>query len=150
MKVIEKRCDSAEETLAFGEAVGKLLKGGEVIELRGDIGAGKTTFVRGLARGIDSDDHVSSPTFTVRNEYKGRIVLHHLDLYRLHEPGIVEHELSEILGLPDESVVIEWAETVENILPESRIVMQFVSPDEKLRLITVEVPHGLEYIEAAL
>lgn len=146
MRVIEKQCDSVDATLKLGEAIGKSLKGGEIIELRGDIGAGKTTFVRGLVSGIESSDHVSSPTFTVKNTYEGRILLHHLDLYRLHEPGVVEHELTEIIGLPNEAVVIEWAETVEDALPESRMIMKFVSPEENLRLIAIELPPELEYI----
>lgn len=150
MNVIEKRCNSAEETRALGQSIGGMLKGGEVIELQGDVGAGKTTFVRGLAKGIDSNDHVSSPTFTLKNTYTGRIVLHHLDLYRLHEPGLVQHELNEILGLPNETVVIEWAETVGDTLPEARAIIKFVSPEENLRLITIELPLELDYIGEAL
>ena len=150
MKSTEKRCNSVEETLALGESIGKLLRGGEIIELQGDVGAGKTTFVRGLAAGIGSKDHVSSPTLTVRNVYQGRITLHHLDLYRLHEPGLIEHELHEIIDQAHDSIVVEWAETLHDTLPEARVTLSFLAPEETLRVITVESPPELSYIEDAL
>lgn len=150
MKPITTHCKSAEEMIECGERLGKLLKGGEIIELRGDVGAGKTTFVRGLARGIGSGDHVSSPTFTVSNVYNGHVMLHHLDLYRLADPGLMAHELAEIIDLPGESVVIEWAETVQNILPPEHIVISFLAPQENERVISVVLPEVYGYLAEAL
>src|SRR5688572_15811906 len=79
----------------FAETIGSQLKGGEIIELIGDVGAGKTTFARGLARGVGSTDRVTSPTFTVSNVYEsGRIILKHYDFYRLNDLAIIKNELA--------------------------------------------------------
>ena len=99
-----------EETSAAGERFAARLKPGEVVLLYGDLGAGKTAFVRGLAKGLGaSADDVSSPTFTLIQEYRGRVTLHHVDLYRLN-PSEAEDlgldELAEGTGI----VAIEWAE----------------------------------------
>jgi tRNA threonylcarbamoyladenosine biosynthesis protein TsaE len=101
---------SEEETSAIGEALAGRLADGDLIAIHGALGAGKTAFVRGLARGLGiRDDDVSSPTFTLIQEYRGRLTLYHVDLYRLE----AEREVEE-LGLDDlllEGVVaIEWAE----------------------------------------
>src|SRR3546814_310559 len=86
---------SAAETEALAEQLAKNLRGGEAIELISDLGGGKTTFVRGLARGLDIKSQVTSPTFTVNREYSGRLRLHHYDFYRLNVAGIMSAELSE-------------------------------------------------------
>lgn len=102
--------ESEEQTAAAGERLAADLKPGDVVLLFGDLGAGKTAFVRGLARGLGaSGDEVSSPTFTLVQEYTGRIQLFHVDLYRL-EPGEVDDlGLDELVG-GDGVVAIEWAE----------------------------------------
>src|SRR5689334_25117700 len=106
-------------TEQLGEAIGERLKGGEVIELVSDLGGGKTTFVRGLARGFGSSDRVASPTFTISKVYKsGSKELHHFDFYRLQESGLIAHELEEIIHDPMCTVVVEWAAVVKNVLPE--------------------------------
>jgi tRNA threonylcarbamoyladenosine biosynthesis protein TsaE len=99
------------ETVAAGEALGRELKAGNVVLLHGDLGAGKTAFVRGLARGIGANpDEVSSPTFTIVQEYEGSsATLYHVDLYRL-EPGEVDDLGLEDLVSSDGIVAIEWAE----------------------------------------
>ena len=102
---------SPEETEAAGERLGQSLRAGDVVLLYGDLGAGKTAFVRGLARGVGaSSDDVTSPTFTLIQEYAGgRATLHHVDLYRL-EPNEVDDLGLEDLVLGDGIVAIEWAE----------------------------------------
>lgn len=106
--------NSLKETHDFARAWGLKLKGGEVIQLVGDVGAGKTTFVQGLADGAGTKDHVSSPTFTICNTYRGRLIIHHLDFYRLHNDQLIEQELAGLLdGVA--VVVLEWAQNVNHI-----------------------------------
>jgi tRNA threonylcarbamoyladenosine biosynthesis protein TsaE len=116
--------DSPEATEAVAEIIGKNLRGGEVIELTSDLGGGKTTFVRGLARGFGSPDRVSSPTFTISKVYKsGDRELHHFDFYRLPEAGLIAHELAEVIDDPSCAVVIEWGEIVQGVLPKERLTI---------------------------
>ena len=99
-----------DETSAAGERLARRLQAGDVVLLYGDLGAGKTAFVRGLARGLDAPpEDVSSPTFTLVQEYRGRVTLYHVDLYRL-EPAEVDDLGLDELVLGDGVVAIEWAE----------------------------------------
>ncbi len=106
---------SAAETEALGEKFGRAAQLGLVIALSGDLGAGKTQFVKGLARGLGISARVHSPTFTLVNEYGGgRLKLFHLDLYRLETPAqILSAGVGEFLS-PDGVSVIEWAERIGN------------------------------------
>jgi tRNA threonylcarbamoyladenosine biosynthesis protein TsaE len=102
---------SPADTEAFGEALGRAAQRGLVITLRGDLGAGKTQLVRGLARGLGVTARVHSPTFTLVNEYGGgRLRLFHLDLYRLEAPEQIRAAGLEEFLQPDGVAVIEWAE----------------------------------------
>lgn len=128
------------DTERLGELLGSRLRGGEVIELRSDLGGGKTTFVRGLARGGGSQDRVSSPTFTLSRIYKTpRFDIFHFDFYRLDEPGILEDQLAEAIH-DNGVVVVEWAKIVENVLPAERLTIEFQATannsDERLITIT--------------
>ena len=110
--------DKEEKTREIGEKLGKLLFPGSVICLIGDLGAGKTTMTQSLAKSLDVDDYITSPTFTIVNEYEGRMPLYHFDVYRI---GDIE-EMDEI-GYEDyvygEGVcLIEWANLIEEILPD--------------------------------
>jgi tRNA threonylcarbamoyladenosine biosynthesis protein TsaE len=101
---------SEEETLAAGERLGRRLTAGAVVLLFGDLGAGKTAFVRGLARGLGVPaDEVTSPTFTLVQEYRGRMTLHHVDLYRLEPGEVADLGLDELTSGAD-VVAVEWAE----------------------------------------
>jgi tRNA threonylcarbamoyladenosine biosynthesis protein TsaE len=103
-----------------------LLKAPAVIELRSDLGGGKTTFVRGLARGIGSRDKVSSPTFTLSKVYRSaRLEIHHFDFYRLQQPGILSDYLIESLQSQHVITVVEWGNVVEGALPKERIIIEF-------------------------
>jgi tRNA threonylcarbamoyladenosine biosynthesis protein TsaE len=126
---------SFDETFKLGLDFGAKLKGGEVIEFIGDLGAGKTSFVRGLAAGLGSDDEVASPTFTISRIYSGRngLSLHHFDFYRLSEPGVVAEEIKEATTDPKAIVCVEWAETVRDVLPEGRTVIEIIATDEESR-----------------
>ena len=112
---------SESEMLEFGKNYAKNLQAPKVIELIGDVGAGKTTFVRGLAEGLGINEPVTSPSFTISKEYAfpGGILIHY-DFYRLQDPGLMVGDLEESMMDPTAIVVVEWADSVENILPNDR------------------------------
>jgi tRNA threonylcarbamoyladenosine biosynthesis protein TsaE len=140
---------SPEQTTRLGEQFGSALCGGEIIELSSDVGGGKTTLTKGIVRGIGCADVVTSPTFTVAKEYQGsRVRLFHYDFYRLSEPGVVGHELSEVLQEKDHVVVIEWSAIAEPLFadkPVIRVELARDARDEQTRLVTIAVPG--EYAE---
>jgi tRNA threonylcarbamoyladenosine biosynthesis protein TsaE len=104
------RTNSEEETSAAGERFAAQLRPGDVVLLYGDLGAGKTAFVRGLARGLGAaPDDVSSPTFTLIQEYRGRLTLYHVDLYRLQPIEAADLGLDELTA-GEAIVAVEWAE----------------------------------------
>lgn len=130
-----------EETAAAGERLAAGLSGGNVVLLYGELGAGKTAFVRGLARGLGAQpDDVSSPTFTLVQEYHGRVTLYHVDLYRL-EPVEVEDLGLDELVLGDGIVAIEWAERWTG-RPEGEGVYEVTLTDdgEDRRTVTIARP----------
>ncbi|MBI4101213.1 tRNA (adenosine(37)-N6)-threonylcarbamoyltransferase complex ATPase subunit type 1 TsaE [Candidatus Microgenomates bacterium] len=113
------------------------MRGGEVIELIGDLGSGKTQLVRGLAKGISSRDQVQSPSFTIARVYRGKkdINIHHFDFHRLKDPGVVAQELVEVIGQPKTVTVIEWSDPVKEVLPRQRLRIEFMITGAKSRLI---------------
>lgn len=124
----------------FGATLGRLLLGGETLELIGDVGAGKTTFVKGLARGLEIDEDVQSPSFTISRVYEGRdeIVLAHYDFYRLGEAGILSEDLQEAMADHKTITVIEWADIVDGVLPADRIQLRFQTLSDDTRELTIE------------
>lgn len=138
---------TAEATERLGERIGTNLRGGEVIELASDLGGGKTTFVRGLARGAGSTDHVASPTFTISREYKtDKFVVYHFDFYRLHEPGVMADELYELLGDPHAVVVVEWSDIVQHVLPAGHLKVDIKQTGETGRQLDFVYPEQLQYL----
>lgn len=118
-----------EATMALGEALGRLLKGGEVICLTGDLGAGKTHFAKGVARGLGIPDTVTSPTFTLINEYSGRLRLYHVDAYRLCDPDeAYDLGLEEYL-YGDGATLIEWPDRIAELLPADRLDIEITRDD---------------------
>lgn len=139
--------DSATETEATGEIIGSHLKGGEVIELISDLGGGKTTLVRGLVRGAGSDDHVSSPTFTVSKVYvSSKLTIHHFDFYRLNEAGLMEHELEDKVHDSNNVIVVEWGKLVNNTLPKNRLKIEIVQTGNDSRELILNYPALLSYL----
>ncbi len=126
MTYVTSSSDSAA-TQGLAKRLARLLRGGEIIELTSDLGGGKTTFTQGLARGLGYTGEVTSPTFTLSRVYSlpSGLELHHYDLYRLGESGIVGQELAEDLGQPSNITVIEWAGIAESILPPDRLRIEF-------------------------
>jgi tRNA threonylcarbamoyladenosine biosynthesis protein TsaE len=117
---------SSGDTEKIGELLGSLLKPPAVIELRSDLGGGKTTFVRGIAKGMGSKDTVSSPTFTLNQIYKAKkATISHHDFYRLDDAGILKKQLAESLEDKKSITVIEWGTLVGDILPKKRLVIEF-------------------------
>lgn len=134
--------DSENETKALGEMIGESLQGGEIIELTGDVGTGKTTLVKGIAKGLDIGQYVQSPSFTINRIYKSRngMSLSHYDFYRLEEAGIMSYELSEVLNNPKIVTVIEWGGVVKGILPDDRLTVHIVASGETARRF--DIFHG--------
>jgi tRNA threonylcarbamoyladenosine biosynthesis protein TsaE len=135
----ELRTATAEETRAVGRALAPLLRAGDALALTGELGAGKTTFVQGLAAGLGFDGHVVSPTFTLVREYEARVRIHHVDVYRLER---VQDVLD--LGLDDAIaeggvLVVEWGDAVERLLPPEHLVVTLTTAGEdETRSIVLE------------
>ncbi|MCL2037428.1 tRNA (adenosine(37)-N6)-threonylcarbamoyltransferase complex ATPase subunit type 1 TsaE [Candidatus Saccharibacteria bacterium] len=138
---------SDEEMKRFGADLGTKLKGGEVIELIGDVGAGKTTFVKGLAQGLEIDDDVQSPSFTISRNYMARddLTLNHYDFYRLADAGIMSMEIAESLQNPKNITVVEWGESVRDVLPDERIVVKIAYLPTEGREVEVEIPIATDH-----
>lgn len=110
-----------------------------VIELVGDVGAGKTTFTKGLARGLEITEEITSPTFTISKVYKnshGQKLVHY-DFYRLENPGIMVEDLFENLQDPHTVTVIEWADTVSEILPANHLRLEILINDDGSRTLNL-------------
>ena len=139
---------NAELTQKIAEKLAKALHAGDVILLDGDLGAGKTTFTKGLARGLGIRKNVKSPTFTLIREYhEGRLPLYHMDVYRLEETGGDDLGLEEYFN-GDGVSVVEWSQFVEDDLPKEFLIVHFIkdeTDDDKRTLVFV--PRGKRYEE---
>ena len=134
---------SDEETIILGQKLGDVLTDGDVVALVGELGSGKTWFTKGIAigLGVSPDNVITSPSFTLVNEYEGRHTFYHMDFYRLGN-------LSEVLSSGLEQylhnggvVVLEWADRWPEILPEKRLWVQFAIIDDHRRQITLSGDH---------
>lgn len=118
-----------------------------MIELVSDLGGGKTTFVKGLARGIQSNDAVTSPSFSLSNVYKGHeLTVHHFDFYRLHEAGIMREELAEVMEDSQAVTVVEWGDIVTDVLPANRLTIRITNTGETARQYVFSAPQPLNYL----
>lgn len=143
MKTFTFRTYHSDETERLGERLAKQLKAGDVITLEGDLGAGKTTFTKGIARGLGVQRVVNSPTFTIIKEYEGHLPLYHMDVYRLEDQD-------EDLGFDeyfygDGVTVVEWAQFIQEMLPEENltITIKHVKEDEREFIF---IPNGKRYV----
>ena len=131
---------SVAETEAFACRLAKTFVGGEVLLLHGELGAGKTHFVKGLAAGLGINDVITSPTFALHNSYSGRLTLNHFDFYRIEDSEEVA-----VLGLDeffyDKQAVaaVEWSENVKDLLPKACVTVKIDKIDENSRKIIVEL-----------
>ena len=134
---------SPQATQTLGSKLGELVKPGDVILLLGALGAGKTCFVQGLARGLGIEENISSPSFVLLREYKGRLPLYHIDLYRLEQlPEIADLGLDDYF-YGDGVSVIEWANRAKELLPTEHLLLEFiiVSARQRRLMLTSEGKH---------
>ncbi len=130
---------SLEETEKFGKKLGSLLESGDILCLNGDLGAGKTTLTKSIGLGLEVDDYITSPTFSLVNIYSGRLEVYHFDVYRLesidevYDLGFEEYFYGQGVS------IIEWAEKIESILPKERVDLNIsYGEDGTSRLIEIK------------
>ena len=140
--------NSVEQTTQLGINLGRLLNAGDIVCLTGDLGTGKTHITKGIAKGLNIDDNITSPTFTIVNEYdSGRLKLNHFDVYRVSDPDEVYAIGFDDYIFSDAVSVIEWANYIEEILPEDLLHIKIekdLSKVEDYRKITI-TPYGERY-----
>lgn len=139
---IEIISGSAQKTMEVARLLGAKLRKGDILALSGELGSGKTCFTAGLARGLGVSEsyQITSPTFTLINEYKARCNLYHFDLYRLNGYSEFEDLGYEEYFSSEGVVVIEWAEKIAEILPKSAFFIKFDYVDESSRKINIQGP----------
>ncbi|WP_214879247.1 tRNA (adenosine(37)-N6)-threonylcarbamoyltransferase complex ATPase subunit type 1 TsaE [Exiguobacterium sp. ERU653] len=137
---------SAAETQAVAERLATLVDAGTVITLNGDLGAGKTTFTQGFAKGLGVTRNVNSPTFTIMKQYKGRLPLYHMDVYRLEDTGD-DIGLEEYIN-GDGVAIVEWSNLIESSLPEERLAITIERVSDEERKLTL-APTGERYVQIA-
>ncbi len=153
---IELKNFSEGQVLDLGRGLGQILRNQKaVLELVGDVGAGKTTFTRGLLEGLGGDSsEVSSPTFTLENVYSApQNSVHHFDFYRLSEVGLLAEQLSEAIDQPNSIVVVEWAERLpDGLLGQSKISIQFqrIAEGENLRDLEITTENQGSRVQESL
>jgi len=133
------RVDSAspEETERLAAALARELRVGDVVTVAGELGTGKTTFIRGACRALGVTDRVTSPTFTIGHRYRGRVDVSHLDLYRFE--GLSPAEWGDLEPYFEEAVAfVEWPEAGRDALPPARVAVRLEHVDEVHRVITLE------------
>ncbi len=132
---------SPQETEDIGVKLAESCSGGRVISLVGDLGAGKTALIRGIARALGYEGNVTSPTFAIVNDYRadGRTVLYHMDIYRLDADGLDDIGWEDYLaaGVP---IAVEWAENAEELMPADAIRVHISGSGEEPRMISVNIP----------
>lgn len=119
----------------IGQKLGSQLQGGHVVQLVGDVGAGKTTLVKAIAEGMGVDEDVQSPSFTISRVYTtgDGLTLAHYDFYRLTDGGIMRHELDEAVHDPATITIVEWADVVADILPSEHLRIEIISTGDDTR-----------------
>lgn len=127
--------NSAEETFALGKQLGEQAKKGDIFCLSGDLGVGKTVFTKGFAVGLGITEPVNSPTFTIVQEYNGRIPFYHFDVYRIEEPEEMDEIGYEEYFFGEGACMIEWAELIEELIPKEAVHI----------LIEKDLAKGLDY-----
>ncbi|MBY0755799.1 tRNA (adenosine(37)-N6)-threonylcarbamoyltransferase complex ATPase subunit type 1 TsaE [Clostridium sardiniense] len=145
---MEFEVNSIEETTNLGVALGRLLNSGDIICLTGDLGTGKTHITKGISRGLGITDNITSPTFTIVNEYdSGRLKLYHFDVYRVSDPDEIYAIGFDDYIFGDGVSIIEWANYIEEILPSDYLhiyIQKDLTKGENYRKIMV-TPYGEKY-----
>lgn len=113
--------DTADSTMKLGRKLGELMHSGDIVCITGDLGAGKTHFTKGFAKGLEINEPITSPTFTIVNEYEGRLKLHHFDVYRVCDPDEIEAIGFDEYIFSDAVSIIEWSNFIEELIPKEHI-----------------------------
>lgn len=136
------------ETIFFGTELGKLLQQGDIITISGDLGSGKTSLIKGIAQGIKSNDLVSSPSFSIINEYSSRCPIYHFDFYRLNKPEEIEELGYEEYFFNNGIVLIEWPEIIEKYLPAELMSIKIIIDHNNTNLRKIIfLPKGERYTQ---
>ena len=144
MKELKVVTYAPDQTRELGKKLGSLIDGSFLITLSGELGAGKTTFTQGLARGLEITRNVTSPTFTLMKSYKGRLPLYHIDAYRLED---IDQDLGFEEYVDGDGVcVIEWSNFIEDVLPEERLSINLTISDDDSRMLVFSA-YGDKYEE---
>lgn len=145
---MEFEVNSIKETTKLGKELGKILNPGDIICLTGDLGTGKTHITKGISQGLGITDNITSPTFTIVNEYNsGRLKLYHFDVYRVSDPDEIYAIGFDDYIFGDGVSIIEWANYIEEILPKDYLhiyITKDLSKGENYRKITI-TPYGEKY-----
>lgn len=131
-----------QQMINFGENLAKTLEAPTVIELVGDVGAGKTTITKGIAKGLGIDEEITSPTFTLSKRYPFQkagkeYFLVHYDFYRLNDPGIMSEDLLENIQNPNTITIIEWGDSISSLLPKDHLRFFITINDDGSRSINL-------------
>jgi tRNA threonylcarbamoyladenosine biosynthesis protein TsaE len=144
---MELRSGTADDTRAVGEAFAELLRPRDAVILTGELGAGKTTLVQGIARGLGVTDQVVSPTFTLVREYRGRLEVAHVDVYRLERiQDVLDLGLDEI-GDGEAVLLVEWGDAVEEVLPADHLTIELMGDEDGESRTLTFTPGGQTWIE---
>ncbi|MBM7855357.1 tRNA threonylcarbamoyladenosine biosynthesis protein TsaE [Desulfohalotomaculum tongense] len=135
---------SPEDTRRLGKLLGQLAEPGDVFCLYGDLGAGKTSFSQGVAEGLGVNEYVTSPTFTLINEYQGHYPFYHMDVYRLSGAGDMADLGYEEYFYGNGVTLVEWADVVSEVLPEERLDLKIINRGEGERILKF-YPRGDRY-----
>lgn len=130
--------NSPEETIALGEKIGKKLKKGDIIAMQGTLAAGKTTITKGIAKALQIDETITSPTFCLISEYSGKIPLYHMDVYRLDGCEDFENLGTDDMLYGDGVTIIEWSEKIMDSLPKSTIILKITPNEDGTRIIEID------------
>ena len=130
--------NTVEETIELGKKIGRSLKPGDIVCIDGDLGSGKTHLTKGIALGLGIDDHITSPTFNIVNEYEGRIKLYHFDVYRVNDPDEIAAIGFDEYIFSDAASVIEWSDYIKELIPDDHIQINIANESETRRNINIQ------------
>lgn len=130
--------NTVEETIEIGKKIGSSLKAGDIVCIDGDLGSGKTHLTKGIALGLGIDEHITSPTFNIVNEYEGRLKFYHFDVYRVNDPDEIAAIGFDEYIFSDAASVIEWSDYIRELIPEEHIQINIMKESENVRNINIE------------
>lgn len=131
-------CKTAQETEELGKRFGQKAQRGMIVSLRGSLGAGKTVFAKGVARALGINEAIVSPTFTLVQEYEGKLPMYHMDLYRISGCEEFEQMGGEELLFSDGIALVEWSEKIQEMLPKKTIYVSFSINEDQSRKVSIQ------------